>query len=73
MLITFLVRRLKRKEKNKIKKKKYYSRRKKVHIVLFLKKSWTPYGGETWVRKSAYEEVSSLANKSTHWSTFLSV
>jgi hypothetical protein len=48
-IIIFMVRKLKIK---KIRKKNY-SRRKKVPIASFLRRSRTPSGGEAWIKKSA--------------------
>jgi hypothetical protein len=54
-------------------KRKYYSRRKKVLIASFLRRSRRPYRGETWVKKSISDEAPSLANKFAHWFPSLSV
>jgi hypothetical protein len=66
IIVVFLVRKLKIKKKN-------YSRRKKVSIVSFLRKSQTFFGGETWVKKSTYEEILCLAKKYAHLLPYLNV
>jgi hypothetical protein len=62
-----------RKRKKEKAKKKNYSLRKKVHVASFLRRSWTPSGGEAWVKKSASDEALNLANTFVHWFFSLSV
>jgi hypothetical protein len=66
MIYIFLARKLKEKEKTKQKEKKNYSRRKNVPMASFLRRSRTPFGGETCVKKLASEEVTSLSKKLAH-------
>jgi hypothetical protein len=47
-------------------KEKNYSRKKNVVVASFLRRSRMPSGGETWVKKSASDEVLGLLKKFAH-------
>jgi hypothetical protein len=48
-------------------------RKKKISVASFLRRSRTPSGEETWVKKSAFDETPSLTKKSEHWFPSLNV